>query len=569
MAAQVSSLLSLGKPSDHEKLLSLSVNPLDYNFEDRFVFRDDYLAVELLSKSNFLKTTYDLEKVAYETFLQNELQCKLTNDRIEKSTSLSEKEDRELQLLLAECSRKIWLILPSLSVKQFGECLADNAKFGPGSTTQTGGDKTSPYEKVSDLGLTKKAYPFLALVKKCKSWMKVHGGKPIYRWESGSKLLFVPKNAKTHRAICVEPNINTYFQGAVGSMIKQSLSKAGYHIPSLQEKHKTLAKQASLDGCLATLDLKAASDTISYKLVEALLPHLWFEIMDALRCDLTTYKGQNIVLEKFSSMGNSFTFELETLLFLTLCMCLCERKGIWHTPDTLSVYGDDIICPTSIVSDLQYWLPIVGFNLNLKKSFSRGLFRESCGGHFFGGVDVTPLYIKEGVDNGIKSITLQNRIRILAHRRCNGYGCDVRLKEAYDTVEKRSNLYYNSCIPAGPYGAGDGHVYRNWDEVRPKSVIKNGVRFWVFKTIQNRTSRYEAHSSVAYYSYVLYMAGSGVDSEISSSSCEDSDRQIQYVTGCGPLNEFDKKCCVPFRKKTVQKVVKAVSSNWYDLGPWF
>jgi len=556
IARTIELLLDNGSTIAHLELASLAVDPLKYNYDDRFHFRDDYLLAEFLSKNKFLNTDLNLEEVSFQKFLESERQCKLTNIRIASSfDSLNQQSSRDLQLLLTEWNRKITKILPCYSFLQFGENIAKHAKFGPGSTTVTHGDATSPYEKVQDLGITWSAYPFVSLLTEYPSWMKVHRGKPLFIMEPGSNLLFVQKNAKTHRAICVEPNLNTFFQGAIGQLIKNSLARVGYNIPQLQEKHRVLAQRASIDGRLATIDLKAASDTISYKLVEAVLPPNWFDIMESLRCGLTCYKDEYIKLEKFSSMGNSYTFELETLIFLSLCMVLCDRKGISYTPDTLSVYGDDIICPLQIVDDLQHWLPIVGFEMNMKKSFFSGLFRESCGGHFFAGVDVTPMYIREGSYHGTELIILQNRLRNLAHRRCAWYGCDSTLKPVYDYVDRQTTLCYNGNPPRGPFGLGDGHQHKNWDEVRPRSFTSDGYRRWMFTTIQQRTRKYEARNNRAFYSSILYNVCHTENSILDNSVIE--------------FGIIRNKNMVPYRKRTSQKAVKVLSTEWYDFGPWY
>jgi hypothetical protein len=92
-----------------------------------------------------------------------------------------------------------------------------------------------------------------------------------------------------------------------------------------------------------------------------------------------------VTLEKFSSMGNGFTFELETLLFYAIAKA---AGGLQR--DELSVYGDDIIIPTRCASDVLAALRFFGFTPNQRKTFVQGPFRESCGGDFFCGVDVTP-----------------------------------------------------------------------------------------------------------------------------------------------------------------------------------
>ena len=73
-----------------------------------------------------------------------------------------------------------------------------------------------------------------------------------------------------------------------------------------------------------------------------------------------------------SPMGNGFTFELETLLFYALTMAVCGKGNFVR----VSVYGDDIICPTEHAQAVTSILVEAGFQLNLGKSFSSGPFQK-------------------------------------------------------------------------------------------------------------------------------------------------------------------------------------------------
>ena len=91
-------------------------------------------------------------------------------------------------------------------------------------------------------------------------------------------------------------------------------------------------------------------------------------------------------------MGNGFTFPLETLIFWALTASACEGDV-----DSVSVYGDDIICPRERADDVIDTLTMCGFKINLEKSFVEGPFRESCGCDYYKGIDIRPFYKKEPV----------------------------------------------------------------------------------------------------------------------------------------------------------------------------
>lgn len=207
----------------------------------------------------------------------------------------------------------------------------------------------------------------------------------------------VPKNAETDRGACKEPDWNMYFQKGVGSILRKRLKRFGIDL-SDQMRNQKLAQIGSLDGSLATLDLSSASDLNSYTLVERILPFNLFEICCDLRCGKTKLPDGSIIEpDIFSSMGNGFTFEVETLIFYCLARSMAYHKGI---RGTISVYGDDIIVPTELANSICDLLGYCGHIPNKEKSFSTGFFRESCGGHYYKGVCVTPFYVREPIKYG-------------------------------------------------------------------------------------------------------------------------------------------------------------------------
>jgi hypothetical protein len=224
--------------------------------------------------------------------------------------------------------------------------------------------------------------------------------------QESSVLFTVPKSSHIDRVAAKEPEINMYLQRCAGSFIRSRLKRrAGIDLND-QTRNQLLAKNA-LRQDLATIDLSSASDSISRQLVIELLPFDWWSVLDDIRVHSTIVDGEVHTLEMFSSMGNGFTFELESLLFyaLTRAICWCSRvKG------TISVYGDDIIAPSKIGPRLARVFHWFGFRVNAKKSNWTGKFRESCGRHFYGQLEVTPFYVREPVRKMSEVIRLLNRL---------------------------------------------------------------------------------------------------------------------------------------------------------------
>lgn len=257
--------------------------------------------------------------------------------------------------------------------------------------------------------VTTEAYPYFGPhLFENPGWGRI-GHPKGFKYEAvrGSVLFTVPKNSEIDRPACKEPEINTYLQRAAGLLIRNRLKRVGIDLLD-QSRNRALAREGSRTGHYATLDLSSASDTVSTAVVKLLLPPKWFAHLDALRCKETRLpNGEWHTLQMFSSMGNGFTFELETLIFWALTRAVAyklKRRG------KIRIYGDDIICDTQVGKALVRVLPWFGFVVNEKKSFTSGPFRESCGGHYHRGLDITPVYIREEVRTMTQLIQLMNQL---------------------------------------------------------------------------------------------------------------------------------------------------------------
>lgn len=227
----------------------------------------------------------------------------------------------------------------------------------------------------------------------------------------GNKLDFVPKNNRTHRTIAKEPCVNMFLQLGVGEYLASRLSLFG-NSKYDQTRNQELARLGSVYGHMATIDLERASDSLSWNLVHKLLPADWFEYLDSIRshyylCPITnSYKEYN----KFSTMGNGFTFELQTIIFYALALASSE-VSLRDDRSYFSTYGDDIIVPSCEAASVIEVLQFCGFSTNTEKTFITGPFRESCGKHYYHGRDVTPFYIRKPIDSIVRLIWLLNSIR--------------------------------------------------------------------------------------------------------------------------------------------------------------
>lgn len=267
----------------------------------------------------------------------------------------------------------------------------------------------------------------------------------------------VAKQWDKDRNISVGPSFNVSYQLAVGQEIRRSLRRnAGLDLEIGQAFHRWAANAASRRKHLCTIDLSDASDRWAKQVVKALLPPDWYSLLETLRVPCCDIDGKTVFLEKFSAMGNGFTFELETLLFYAITAEVMSRKG--YNPITwgnIFIYGDDIICPDDCYDDVVAALKWYGHSPNLSKSFHGSTpFRESCGADFFDGHPVRGYYHKKGVFNEPQElISLANGIWNLVVP--NNYHSSVndRLLAFRKRVLERIPYGIRSC--RGPKDLGD------------------------------------------------------------------------------------------------------------------
>lgn len=234
-------------------------------------------------------------------------------------------------------------------------------------------------------------------------WMNQFTQNPsgsVYNEISCLTLALVPKTFKSLRSIIPNSTIGSYQSSGLGEMIRKRLKRVGYDIRSLQAKHRIMACESSVTGKNVTVDLSAASDTISVQLVKRLLPADWYNQLAEGRIDTVVLPDGTIVrnMSTFCTMGIGYTFPLQTLIFLALLKAV-KRVFHWNVSCDISVYGDDMIFDRRMYNEAEFVFEKLGFIINVDKTFIDGPFRESCGGDYFAGVDVRPFQPQNGPAN--------------------------------------------------------------------------------------------------------------------------------------------------------------------------
>lgn len=280
--------------------------------------------------------------------------------------------------------------------------------FSGGASTSRRRTESSPAQKFSGKAdVTEGALCVLPVLHRLAPLAREYGVFHDLNIVEGNVLFTVPKKTDIDRCACKEPDVNMFLQKGVGKHIRRRLRRFGIDLND-QSINRRLAEKGSIDGSLATLDLSSASDTICREVVRALLPDEWFVYLDSIRSHFVEIDGRNHRMEMFSSMGNGFTFELESLIFLALCR---STAYFLNTPGIISIYGDDIVVPSELTEDLTFVLRKFGFSVNSEKSYHEGPFRESCGGHYHNGEDVTPFYLKRPATRLTDVIRVANQLR--------------------------------------------------------------------------------------------------------------------------------------------------------------
>lgn len=389
------------------------------------------LVFSLLKKYQDVKSE-DADSLALESFLQSNIRCKEWELRLNTSGD---------EVMFGEFKSELYKFFNPEGfplVTDISE-IVSNGRVGPGASVGALGNDFYTKLFASPGGCTSKGLRTLYEHYTCldPNWARAESTRytnfgPISIVE-GNRLSYVDKNATISRVICTEPNINMFFQLGLGAIMEKRLIRYfGLDIRNQQDKNRELARYASLTGKLSTIDLSAASDSVSLRMLEEVMPIEVIRWLKLFRSPTVTLPdGRVEQLHMVSSMGNGFTFPLETIIFACVVSAVYRVEGIPrrgttcrldvspreiahkiglrrryglpfpHDPSQVvwrhgnfGVFGDDIICESRVVRKIIRLLELLGFKVNAEKSFVEGPFRESCGADYFHGLPVRGVYIK-------------------------------------------------------------------------------------------------------------------------------------------------------------------------------
>lgn len=476
---------------EFEQLASLKVDPASYS--DPTTFALDYGISTFLKKCRDLKSTVNRREAAVAAFARSEEACKESNQVIDAFLQGHFCFVPGVSEVVHLAQRKIKRLLGSTL-----DLFDGSYEWGPGATYSLKRSEAYPDTKLTKLPfeVTGSAWKHAAkLINLDLHWKRAicdanssYSG-PIFKIIPGGRYDTVPKTVLTDRSILVEPRLNTILQKKVGAYFRRLLKRVDVDLND-QSRNQYLAEMA-IPLCLSTADLEAASDSVSRGVVELLLPREWVDLLDDLRSKwYQKADGSWHRLEKFSSMGNGFTFELESLIFWAIASSVNELEGY----STLGVYGDDIIVRREVFPRLRTSLSALGFRLNDEKSFVDGDFFESCGAHFFKGINVTPPYQKVLPGNELEAARMGNRLLRWAARLGFDIRLDRRVAGAWEALVRQWTPHPGRFGPIT--GTDDGY----WEA--PSSYLANcrpRTRRGSFSSSEIRvTAKVESYKEIPY-----------------------------------------------------------------------
>jgi len=356
--------------------------------------------ITCLLKKVELPCTPEREKAAVQKYL--DVECELRD-----------------RLLLSEWTEDDLLEFSRMAILVFGDELADVdrkvfegdlfPKHGPGNVS----DKLRGNQKWHLPYWTERLeliFPFVDFgIPSHRFWNEALPQFLLPEEEPPVKVTLVPKTLKTPRVIAQEPTHMQYMQQGVLHALVTSLESGDSDLSFVgftsQEVNRLLARDGSLSGAYATIDLSDASDRVLNLLVQEGLcrRYPWLGLaLDATRSRQAILPdGRLVLLSKFASMGSATCFPVEAMIFTVIAFLgiqrslnsVLTRKDIQFFRGSVRVYGDDIVVPTEHAPFVCRELERFALTVNHRKSFWNGKFRESCGGDYYDGEWVTPIRV--------------------------------------------------------------------------------------------------------------------------------------------------------------------------------
>jgi hypothetical protein len=255
-----------------------------------------------------------------------------------------------------------------------------------------------------------------------------------------------------------------------------------------QKIQRRLALKGSATKHLATLDLKDASDNITWEAVQTVFPSWVVRLLEVTRSgafrDPRTGRDHNLAI--FGGMGNATTFVVETLFFAAYVKAFAWTRGL---TTAVSVFGDDVICHSDVAELLINEGQSPVFVINTAKSFyGNDALRESCGIFAYKGDDITVIRFDGYTSDPAGAVGLADVQRRccedpfywgVAHALCldSGLPCYRDWIEGYPSLVDPFFMVGNESVPGAQWDASLQQlaVKLPWYEPALDSLRSTGV----------------------------------------------------------------------------------------------
>jgi hypothetical protein len=287
-----------------------------------------------------------------------------------------------------------------------------------------------------------------------------------------ARVCLVPKDSRGPRIISCEPAELMFIQQGIMRKLYSHLEthhltagQINFTDQSINRNLALLASKGERD--LATIDLSDASDRVSLELIRRTFPENWFEALTSCRSEETILPdGEVVKLNKFAPMGSSCCFPVEALCFWACVQASIQILLGSNSIKDVFVYGDDILVASVYYEAVKRGLESIGLAVNSNKSYWKGPFRESCGGDYHFGYDVTPVRVRKYLSKSRTSVTTNaDLINTIVGK--FGYESVHSVISVIETTGEysypRSTLQLPDVVRYAPRASNDVFFQRRWN----------------------------------------------------------------------------------------------------------